>query len=234
MAVRRDSRGTLRDYSRELKREPLSILFSFLQSPKISSMAFTTTSFLKPNGNSPWGCFTTLNKTDSTHPASSIPATECFGVMTVFFWGDKSEIFPSVIESISIYMVNKSPTVFRFSYDMIMNEVVAKSGISVITFIELYSDKLLLINIFIKNSIAYKIMSHIVQWYSNDVPIVYSVIDNPIFVDWRQGCFTPASLPIIVKPTKTLGNVWSVASFDSTFHNYIISKNNKISRRING
>ena len=32
----------------------------------------------------------------------------------------------------------------------------------------------------------------------------------------------------------TFGKVWSVASFDSTFHDYIILKNNKVSRRMNG
>lgn len=234
MTLKRDARGTLRDYERESEGELLSVFSSLFNSSKIFSVAFPAASVLKPNCDSPWRCFASFNKAYPSHPAFAVPTTKCFRVMAVFFWRDKTKIFSSIVEPISIDMVNKSPTVFWFSYDMIMDEVVAKSGIAVITLIKLYSDKLLLVNVFIKNGVTHKFMSHIVQWDFNDVSIEYSVIDNSIFIDGWQRRFTPVFLPIIVKLTKTFGKVWSAASFDSTFHNYIISKNNKVSRRING
>lgn len=234
MTLKRDARGTLRDYKRESEGEFLSVFPSFFNSSKVFSMAFSATSILEPNCDSPRRCFTSFDKTYSSHRAFAVPTAKCFRIMAVFFWSDKTKVFSSIIEPISIDMVNKSPTVFWFPYDMIMDKIASKSSIAVVAFIKLYPDKLFLINIFIKNGIAHKIMSHIIQWGFNDVPIEYSVIDNSIFIDGWQGCFTPVFLPIIVKPTKTFGKVWSVASFDSTFHNYIILKNNKVSRRING
>lgn len=234
MTEKRDARGTLRDYERELEGELLPVFSSLFDSFKIFSVAFPATSVLKPNCDSPRGCFASFNKTYPSHSAFAVPTTKCFRIVAVFFWRDKTKIFSSIVEPISIDMVNKSPTVFWLPYDMIVDEVVAKSGIAVITPIKLYSNKLLLVNISIKNGIAYKIVSYIVQWDFNDVSIEYSVIDNSIFIDGWQGRFAPVFLPIIMKPTKTFGKVWSVAPFDSTFHNYIISKNNKISRRTNG
>lgn len=234
MALRRDARGTLRDYGRELEGEFLSVFSSFFDGFEVFSVAFPTTPILEPNCDSPRRCFAPFDKAYSSHSAFAVSATKGFRIMAVFFWSDKAEILSSIIEPISIDMVNKSPTVFWFSYNVIMDEVVAKSGIAVVAFIELRPDKLLLIDIFIKNGIAYQVVSHIIQRGFNDVSIEYSVIDDSIFIDGWQNCFAPIFLPIIVKPTKTLGKVWPVASFDSTFHNYIILKSNKISRRING
>ena len=234
MALRRDARGTLRDYGRELEGELLSVFSSFFDGFEVFSVAFPTTSIFEPNCDFPRGRFTPFSKTYPSHSTFTVSTTKRLRVMAVLFWCYKAKILSPIIEPISIDMVNKSPTVFWFPYNVIMDKVVTKSGIAVVAFIELCPDKLLLIDIFIKNSVAYQVMSHIIQGGFNDISIEYSVIDNSIFIDGWQNCFAPIFLPIVVKPTKTLGKMWSVASFDSTFHNYIILKSNRISRRING
>lgn len=234
MTEKRDARGTLRDYARESERELLSICSSFFKGFKVLSVTFPAASLFEPDGDSPRGGFSPLDKANSTYPTFPVPTAKCFGVMTVFFWCDKTKILSSIIEPISVDVVDESPAVFWFPYNVVMDKIVAKPGITIVAFVEFYTNELIFINIPIESCIAYQIMPHIIQRCFYYIPFKYGIVENPVIINWWQSCLAPIFLPIIVEPTKTLGKVWSIAPLDATFHTYIISKNNKVSRRING
>lgn len=230
MTIKRDARGTLRDYSRESEGEFLSILFGLFKGLEVFGMTFSATSVLEPDGNFPRGSFPPFDKAYSTHPAFSIATTERLGVVAIFFWGNKTKILFSVIEPISVDMVDKCPMVFRLPYDVVVDKVISKPGIAVITFVKLHSNELGFIYVSIEDCISCQIVSDVIQWYFDCIAFKHSIIKYPVLVNGRQSCFASAFPPIVMKPAKPLSKMRPVASLDNTFHIYIMSKNNKISR----
>lgn len=234
MTIKRDARGTLRDYERRLKGEFSPVLFGLFQSFEIFSMAFPATSFIEPNSNSPWRGFSAVNITNSTHAAFSVATTEGFGIMTVSLWGDKSEIRSAVVEPISVDMVYECPTVFRFPYNMIMDKIIANPGITIVALIKFHSIELLLVDIFVKDSVSYKFMAQVIHGCFHGIIMDNSVCQNSVLIDRGELGFTTGLFPIVMQSTQSFGEMWAIAPFYVAYHANIITKNNKVSRRTNG
>lgn len=234
MTEKRDARGTLRDYEKELKGEFSPVLFGLFQSFEIFSMAFPATSFIEPNSNSPWRGFSAVDKTDSTHTAFSVATTEGFGITTVSLWCNKSEIRSAVVESVSVDMVYKRPTVFRFSYNVIMDKIIAKPGIAIVALIKFYPLELLLVDIIVKDSMSYKFMAHIVHGRFYSIIMDNSICQNSVLIDRGELGFTTGLFPIVMQSAQSFGEMWAIAPFYVAYHTNIITKNNKVSRRKNG
>lgn len=234
MTLKRDARGTLRDYERELEGELLSIFLSLFKSFEIFGVAFSPASLFEPNSDSPWGSFSVFDETHSTHSASAVTTTEERGVMGITFWGDKTEIFFAIVKSVSIYMVYKSPAVFWLANNVIMNKVVAKSSIAIIAFIKFNSKELFVVNIFIDDSMADKLMFHVVQWGFYDFSINSGIMEYPFLVYWWDRVFISSSHSPIVELAEPFCEVRTVTPWNFAYHNNIISKNYKVSRRNNG
>ena len=234
MTEKRDARGTLRDYERELEGELLSVFFSFFQGFEIFGMAFSPTSFFEPDSDSPRRSVSPFDVTDSTHPTLPISPTEERRIVGVAFWSDKTKIFFTVIKPISIYMVYESPAIFRFTNNMVMNEVITKSSVAIVAFIEFDSKKLFVVNIFIKNSITNELVFYIVQWGFYYVFIDDSIVEYPILSNWGDRVFVSSLGSPVMELTETFCKMRTIAPWNFAYHNNIISKNYKVSRRNNG
>lgn len=236
MTVKRDARGTLRDYERELERECLPIFSSLFDSFEIFCMASPTVSPVEPNSDSPWRSFSAFDETHTTHLALAIPTSESLRVVTIFFWGDKAQIRFTVVESISVYVVNKRPAIFRFADNIIMDKIFFEPGVSVIAFIKFYTYEFVFINVFIEDCIVYKVMSHVIQRGFNYIPFNNGVMENSFSIDWHKGSFATIFFPIIMKTAETFSEMRTIASWNIAYHTNIIAKNNKVSsiRSTNG
>ena len=234
MTEKRDARGTLRDYERELEGELLSISLSLFKSFEIFGVAFPPASLFEPNSDSPWGSFSTFDETHSTHSASAVTTTEERGVMSVTFWGNESEVFFAIVKPVSVYVVYKSPAVFWLTNNVIMYKIIAKPGIAIVAFVKFDSEKLLIVNILIEDSIADKLMLHVVQWGFYDFSINSGIMKYPFLVHWWDRVFISSFHSPIVELTEPFCKVRTVAPWNFTYHNNIISKNYKVSRRNNG
>lgn len=186
MTIKRDARGTLRDYARESEGELLSVFPSFFNSPKVFSMAFPTTSVIEPNCDSPWRCFAPFDKTYSSHSTFAVPTTKCFRIMAVFFWRDKTKILSSIIEPISIDMVNKSPTVFWFSYNVVMDKIAPKSSIAIVASVHFYPLKFRLPNVAVYFSKCHKLMAVVIKRSFNIFFMDNSIRNNAFSIDWHE------------------------------------------------
>lgn len=236
MDLRRDARGTLRDYSRESEREPLPVFSSLFQCFKILNMTFPTTPLFKPYGDFPGLTTATcvfFHKAYSTHPTRAIASSKIFRIVAILFWRDKTKIISSVVKPISIDVVYKSPTVFRFSNNMVMNKIITKSGIAVVAFIKLYTDKFVFVKVFIDNRVPYEIMPHIIQRGFDYVAVNDCIRENSLFIYWHKSSLAPGFFPIIVEPTEPLGEMRTIAPWNVAYHTNIIPKNKKVSSRRN-
>lgn len=234
MTLKRDARGTLRDYERELEGELLSVFLGLFKSFEILGVAFPATSFFEPDGDSPWGSFSPFNETYPTHTTFPIATTEKRRIMSVTFRGDETKIFSAIVESISIYVVYKSPTVLWLSDNMVMNKVVSKSSIAIIAFIKFNSKELLVVNIFIKYSISNKFMPNIVQRRFYCIAIYDGIVYNSYIIYGGDGVRIASLHSPVMKLAEPFSELWVSAPWNLAYHTDIISKNYKISRRING
>lgn len=234
MTEKRDARGTLRDYERELEGELLSVFLGLFKSFEILGVAFSATSLFEPDGDSPWGSFSSFNETYPTHATSPIATTEKRRIMSVAFRGDETKIFFAIVESVSIYVVYESPTVFWLSDNVVMNKVVAKSSIAIIAFIKFNSKELFVVNIFIDDSMADKLMFHVVQWSLYDFSINNGIMKYPFLVYWWDRVSVSSFHSPIVELAEPFCEVRTVTPWNFAYHNNIISKNYKVSRRNNG
>ena len=234
MSLRRDARGTLRDYERELEGELLSIFLSLFKSFEIFGVAFSSASLFEPNSDSPWGSFSIFNETHSTHSTSAVTTTEERGVVSITFWGDETEIFFAIVKSVSIYMVYKSPAVFWLANNVIMYKIITKPGIAIVAFVEFDSEKLLIVNIFVEDSMADKLMLHVVQWGLYGFSINNGIMKYPFLVYWWNRVFISSFHSPIVELAESFCEVRTVTPWNFAYHNNIISKNYKVSRRNNG
>lgn len=234
MTLKRDARGTLRDYERESEGESLSIFLGFFKSFEVLGVAFPATSLFEPDGNSPRGSLSPFNETHTSHATFSIATTEKRRIVGVTLRSDEAKIFFAIIEPVSIYVVYKSPTVFWFSNNVVMNKVIAKSSIAVIAFIKLSPKKLLVVNIFIKYSMPNKFMFSIIQWSFYYVAIYNGIVYDPCIIDWRNGVCVASLHSPVMKLAESFSELWVSAPWNIAYHTNIISKNYKISRRTNG
>lgn len=236
MTVKRDARGTLRDYKRELERKFFPVLSSFSNCFEIFRMAFSSVPLVEPNSNFPWRSFASFNEANATHLAPTVSTAESLRVMTIFFWGDKAQVSPTVIESISIDMINKCPTIRGFANDVVMDKIFFKSSVSVVTFIEFYPHELFVIDIFVENRVPYEIMSHIVHRGLDYISINNGISEDSLSIDWHERGLATGFLPIIMKAAQSFSEMRAVTSWDIAYHTNIITKNNKISniRSANG
>ena len=234
MTLKRDARGTLRDYKRELEGELPPVFLSFFKSFEILGVAFSTASFFEPDGNFPWGGFSFFYVAYSTHSAFPVSSSEYFRVATITFWSYESKVFFAIIKPISIYMVYKSPTVFWLPYNIVMHEVIAKPSVSVITFIKLNAKKLFIIDIFIKNGVSNKLMFYVIQWGFYYIVIHNSIMYDSFIINWWNRVLVSSSHSPIMKLAETFSELRAITPWNIAYHINIISKNNKISRSING
>ncbi len=234
MTLKRDARGTLRDYARELEGKGFSIFSSFFSSSEVFCMTLSTASLIKPDNNLPWGCFSSFNETNPTHLSFSVSAAKGFRVMTIFFWRYKTQVVFAIVQPISIDMVNKCPTICRFSDNVVMQEVFTKPCVSVIAFVKLCAYKFVFVYISINNCVSYKIVSPVIQWCFNYISIDNSVMNDSLFVNGHKSSFTSGPFPIVMKLTEAFSETWAVTPWNFAYHANIISKNNKISRSIHG
>lgn len=234
MSLRRDARGTLRDYGRELEGKLLSVFSSLFQSFEISGMALSSTSLFKPDSNSPWRSFSPFDITNSAHPAFPISTTEKRGIMSIALWGNETKVLFTVVKPVSIYVVYKCPAVFRLTNNMIMNEIIAESSVAIVAFVKFDSKKLFIVDIFIKNSIVDKFVFDIIQWGFYYIPIDNSVMEYSISSDWGNRVFISSFSSPVMELAEPFCKMRTITPWNFAYHNNIISKNYKISRRNNG
>lgn len=234
MTIKRDARGTLRDYARELEGELLSIFLSLFKSFEIFSVTFPAASLFKPDSNSPWRSFSPFDITNSTHPAFAISTTEERRIMSITLWGNKTKVLFTVVKPVSVYVVYECPTVFRLTDNMVMDEITAESSVAIVAFVEFDSKKLFVVNIFIKNSVANKFVFDIIQWGFYYIPIDNSVLEYSILGDWGNMVFISSFGSPVMELAESFCKMRTITPWNFAYHNNIISKNYKVSRRNNG
>ena len=234
MTEKRDARGTLRDYEKRSEWELLPVFFGLFQGLEIFSMAFSPASLFEPDSDSPWGCLSSFDIANATQPTLSVSTTKEGGIMCIAFWRNKSKIGLAIVEPVSVYVVYKSPAVFWLADNMIMHKIITKPGVTIIAFVEFDSEKLLIVNILIDDSMADKFMLHVVQWGLYDFSINNGVMEDSFLVYWWDKVFIPSFHSPIMKLAEPFCEVRAVAPWNFTYHNNIISKNYKVSRRNNG
>ena len=217
MTEKRDARGTLRDYARELEGELFSISLGLFKSFEIFGVAFPPASLFEPNSDSPWGSFSIFDETHSTHSASAVTTTEERGVMSVTFWGDESEIFFAIVKSVSVYVVYKSPTIFWLADNVIMHKIITKPGITIVAFIEFNSEKLLIVNILIDDSMDDKLMLHFVQWGLYDFSVNSGIMKYSFLVYWWDRVFISSFHSPIVELAEPFCEVRTIAPWNFSY-----------------
>lgn len=166
----------------------------------------------------PRRCFSSLNEDDVLLSRNPISSGKTSRVGVILLWRNKTQVGPAVVESIPVDVVNERPSVFRFSNDIIVDEVALISRVPVVGKVKALSFVKALPDIFINLSKTYKLILVVMKRRLHERAVNDSFREDSFSRNRRKdhGTAVPSSLGI--------SSLFPGYNFIFVWHKWIISR----------